>query len=128
MGSRRVLVSVVLAMALGLAGVHAAIAAGTHVYSVSLTLKADSSKRRITGTVVTKAPSEFCDTSKIRVRQVQAGKDHVVAKVKPHNAKWHLDSTGSLRGKRVYAEVSRYHLPNRPVECRAARSPTVTAP
>jgi hypothetical protein len=106
------------------------VAAGgaTHTYSVSLAISVDKAAHKIKGTVVTDAPPEFCDSSTIRVRRVKHGRDDVFARVTPYGGEWHLKSPSSLRGKRVYAEVSGYHLPGRPVVCLAGRSRTVTAP
>ena len=100
----------------------------THVYPVSLTIAVDRAERTISGTVVTEAPSEFCDSSAIRIRVVTPGNDKVAARVTPYGAEWHLKSPPSLHGKRVYAEVLPYHLPSRPVECLGARTKAVSAP
>lgn len=119
-----------LALVLTASLVFAGPAAGeeTHVYSVSLTIAVDRAEGTISGSVVTEAPSEFCDSSAIRIRVVMPGKDKVAARVTPYAAEWHLNSPPSLRGKRVYAEVLPYHLPSRPVECLGARTRAVTAP
>jgi hypothetical protein len=100
----------------------------THVYPVSLTISVDSAAAKIDGTIVTDAPSEFCESSTIRIRAVTPGNDRVVARIPPYGGEFHMRSTPSLRGERVYAEVLAYHLPSRPVECLAARSRAVTAP
>jgi hypothetical protein len=100
----------------------------THVYPVSLTIAVDRPAAKISGTIVTDAPSEFCDSSSVRVRIAMPGHDKIVARIFPYGAEWRMKSPPSLRGKRVYAEVLAYHLPARPVECLAARSRTVTAP
>lgn len=105
-----------------------ATAADTHVYEVSLTISVDRAAAKINGTIVTDAPSEFCDSSTVRVLAVTPGKDQVVARLYPYGGEFHMKSTPKLRGKRVYAEVLAYHLPDRPVECLAARSRAVTAP
>jgi hypothetical protein len=108
----------------------AATAAGetTHTYAVTLTIGVDRAAGKIGGSIVTDAPSEFCDSSTVRVRQAMPGKDKVVARVFPQASEWHLRSSPALRGKRVYAELLPYHLPERPVVCLGARSRTVTAP
>jgi hypothetical protein len=100
----------------------------THVYTVSLTIAVDRPAAKISGTILTEAPSEFCDSSSVRVLVDMPGKDKVVARIFPYGAEWHMKSPPTLRGKRVYAEVLAYHLPSRPVECLGARSRTVTAP
>lgn len=100
----------------------------THVYEVSLTISVDRAEGKINGTIVTDAPSEFCESSTVRVLAVTPGKDKVVARPYPYGGEWHMKSTPNLRGKRVYAEVLPYHLPSRPVECLGARSRAVTAP
>jgi hypothetical protein len=100
----------------------------THVYPVSLTIAVDRPAAKISGTILTEAPSEFCDSSSVRVLVDMPGKDKVVARIFPYGAEWHMKSPPTLRGKRVYAEVLAYHLPSRPVECLGARSRTVTAP
>jgi hypothetical protein len=100
----------------------------THTYPVSLTIAVDRPAHKITGTVVTEAPSEFCDSSTVRILNVVPGKDKVVARLYPVAGEWRMTPRPALRGKRVYAEVLPYHLPQRPVECLGARSRTVTAP
>jgi hypothetical protein len=100
----------------------------THTYPVTLTISVDRAAHKIGGAIVTDAPSEFCDSSTVRVAQAMPGKDKVVARVFPVYGEWGLKSFPALKGKRIYAEVLAYHLPQRPVECLAARSRTVTAP
>ncbi len=100
----------------------------THTYPVSLTISVDRAAHKIGGTIVTDAPSEFCEISTIRVRRIMPGKDKVVAGITPYAGEWRMKSPAALRGERVYAEVSTYHLPSRPVVCLGARSRTVTAP
>jgi hypothetical protein len=100
----------------------------THTYAVTLTISVDRAAGKLNGTIVTDAPSEFCDSSTVRVRTISPGNDRVIARVRPVYGEWHLRSFPALRGKRVYAEVLAYHLPERPVECLGARSRTVTAP
>lgn len=99
----------------------------THIYPVSLTIAVDRAAGKIGGTIVTDAPSEFCDSSTVRVRISMPGQDTVVARIFPYDAEWHMKSGPYLSGKRVYAEVLAYHLPARPVECLGARSRAVTA-
>jgi hypothetical protein len=100
----------------------------THVYPVSLTISVDRPAGKINGTIVTDAPSEFCDSSMVRVRIAVPGNDSIVARIFPYDAEWHMKSGPYLSGKRVYAEVLAYHLPARPVECLGARSRAVMAP
>lgn len=100
----------------------------THVYAVSLTIAVDRPAHTINGTIVSDAPSEFCTSSTVRVRKAMPGRDKVVARIFPIYDEWRLKSSSALRGARIYAEVLRYHLPSRPVECLEARSRTVTAP
>ena len=100
----------------------------THTYAVTLTISVDRATHKIGGAIVTDAPSEFCDSSTVRVLQATPGKDKVVARVFPEYGEWGLKSFPALKGKRVYAEVLAYHLPQRPVECLGARSRAVTAP
>jgi hypothetical protein len=127
MGARVLGVLVVLT---ALVTVLAAPAAGDaeHVYPVSLTISVDRAEGKINGTIVTEAPSEFCESSTVRMLAVGPGKDKVVARVYPYGGEFHMKSTPAIQGKRVYAEVLAYHLPSRPVECLAARSRAVTAP
>lgn len=99
-----------------------------HTYAVTLTISVDRAAHKLGGTIVSDAPSEFCDSSTVRVMEVVPGKDKVVARVFPEASEWGLKSFPALKGKRVYAEVLAYHLPQRPVECLAARSRAVTAP
>jgi hypothetical protein len=101
---------------------------GTHTFAVSLTISADRAARELKGEVVTDAPSEFCDSSTLRILRQAPGNDEVVARGRPYIGKWHLKSPVRIRGDRVYAEVLKYHLPSRPVICLGARSRTVTAP
>jgi hypothetical protein len=101
---------------------------GTHTFSVSLTISVDRPARELKGEVITDAPSEFCDSSTLRILRQQPGKDELVARVRPYIGKWHLKSPQRARGDRVYVEVLEYHLPSRPVVCLGARSRTVTAP
>jgi hypothetical protein len=124
---RRVLLSTIALAALAAAAVPAAPAAGTHVYSVTLTISVDPAAHRIEGMVSSDAPSEFCELSTVRVRRSMPGKDRVVARLRPGAGKWGMRVRPPLRGKRVYAEILRYHLPSRPVECLGTRSRTVTA-
>ncbi len=100
----------------------------THVYAVTLTITVDRAAHKIDGTVASEAPGQFCELSTIRLMKAMPGKDRVVARLTPYGNEWHMKSPRPLRGARVYAEVSGYHLPGRPVECLAARSRTVTAP
>jgi hypothetical protein len=100
----------------------------THVYPVTLTIAVDRPAHKLSGAIVTDAPSEFCESSTIRLRREMPGKDGIVARVFPVAGEWHLKSPKAAHGKRVYAEVLPYHLPSRPVECLGARSRTVTAP
>jgi hypothetical protein len=101
---------------------------GTHVFSVSLTISVDRAAHELKGEVITEAPSEFCDSSTLRLLRQAPGKDEVVARVRPYIGKWHLKSPQGARGDRVYIEVLKYHLPERPVICLGARSRAVTAP
>ena len=120
----------VLAASIGVVFAIAPAASGetTHVFAVTLTISVDRGAHRISGTIVTDAPSEFCDSSGVRVRQAMPGHDRVVAHVFPEASEWRMKSPPTLSGMRVYAEVLSYHLPSRPVECLGARSRTVTAP
>jgi len=112
------------------AALFAAAASGetTHTYPVALTISIDRPGHLINGTIVTDAPSEFCESSSIRIVQPLPGKDKVVKTVTPYAGVFHARAPRYIRGKRVYAEVLSYHLPSRPVVCLAARSRTVTAP
>src|SRR6476619_6863053 len=94
----------------------------THTYPVSLTISVDRPGHLINGTIVTDAPSEFCESSSIRIVLPMPGKDEVVKTVTPYAGVFHASSPKRSRGKRVYAEVLSYHLPSRPVVCLAARS------
>ncbi len=100
----------------------------THTYPVTLTISVDRGAAKIGGEVITEAPSEFCDSSTVRLMRALPGKDKVAARVRPVYGKWHVNSFPAIAGKRVYAEVLSYHLPQRPVECLGARSRSVTAP
>lgn len=100
----------------------------THVYAVTLTISVDRAAHKLDGTIASDAPGQFCELSTVRLREVMPGKNRVVARLTPYGNEWHMKSPRALRGERVYAEVSGYHLPSRPVECLGARSRTVTAP
>jgi hypothetical protein len=121
------------AVAAAVAGV-LALAAGapaetTHTFSVSVTISVDRAAHQLAGKVESDAPSEFCDSSTVRVMRSLPGKDKPAARVSPNDfGEWHLKSSSALRGHRVYAEVLSYHLPSRPVVCLGARSRVVTAP
>ena len=124
-----------LLLAAALATVIAPAASGrrTHTYQVVLSIAVDRSAHEISGTVTTEpqAPSHFCEQATVRLMRQAPGGDQVVAHIRPNvffESKWKFKSHSSLRGARVYAEVSAYHLPDRPIECLAARSRTVTAP
>jgi hypothetical protein len=99
-----------------------------HTYPVTLTISVDRAAGKLNGTIHSDAPSEFCDSSTVRIRRAMPGKDKVVARVSPTYGEWRLRSFPAIRGKRVYAEVLSYELPQRPVICLGARSRTVTAP
>ena len=125
---KRLLACVVVLAGSALLGTTAAAAETTHVYEVSLTISVDRAAAKIDGTIVTDAPSEFCESSTIRILSPAAGKDKLLARLTPYGGEFHMKSTPNLRGKRVYAEVLAYHLPSRPVECLGGRSRAVTAP
>src|SRR3954447_1644059 len=76
-----------------------------HTYPVILTISVDRAAHKISGTIITDAPSEFCEISNVRVRRVMPGHDDVVTTVPPYGGEWHMRSPAALRGKRVYAEV-----------------------
>jgi hypothetical protein len=105
-----------------------ALAETAHTYAVTLTISVDRAAHKLDGTIASDAPGQFCELSTVRVRKVMPGKDKVVARLTPYGNEWHMKSPPALRGERIYAEVSTYHLPGRPVECLGARSRTVTAP
>jgi hypothetical protein len=100
----------------------------THTYAVTLTIAVDRGAHKISGTIASEAPAEFCEQSTVRIRKATPGHDDVVARLFPNLGEWRMKSPPALRGERVYAEVSTYHLPSRPVECLGARSRAVTAP
>jgi hypothetical protein len=117
-----------LAVALGL-GAFGASAGRTHTYAVTVTIKVeDRAAHKVGGRIISDAPSTFCTESSVRVRRVARGRDPVIGLVfKPANAEWHI-KLPRHRGDRIYAEISRYHLPQRPVVCLGDRSRTITAP
>src|SRR3954453_3463634 len=100
----------------------------TDTYPVALTISVDRPGHLINGTIVTDAPSEFCESSSIRFVQPLPGKDKVVKTVTPYAGVFHARSPKYIRGKRVYAEVLSYHLPSRPGVRLPAPPRTVTAP
>ncbi len=107
-----------------------AVSAGkTHVYPVKLTISVERSAHKIKGTVSSEAPAQFCEESMIRLMKVEPGKDKKVNSVFPGMfGQWGMTISSRLSGSKVYAEVLRYHLPQRPVICEGAKSPIVTAP
>jgi hypothetical protein len=125
----RHLAAVLLPAAIFLTAAAAAPGQATHVYPVTLTISVDRQAHKISGSVSSEAPAQFCEMSTVRVRRAMPGKDKAVARFFPNDfGEWHMRSPAALRGKRIYAEVSPYRLPERPVECLGARSRTVTAP
>jgi len=120
--------TLVLACCIASAAAPAVLADVIHTYPVTLTISVDRAAGKLSGTIESDAPSEFCDSSTVRIRQAMPGKDKVVARVFPTYGEWRLKSFPALQGKRVYAEVLSYELPQRPVMCLAARSRTVVAP
>lgn len=125
--SRR-LATLVLACSALFAAAPAASGDVIHTYPVTLTISVDRPAGKINGTISSDAPSEFCDGSTVRIRRAMPGKDRVVARVSPLYGEWRLKSFPAIHGKRVYAEVLAYELPERPVICLGARSRAVTAP
>jgi hypothetical protein len=126
--ARRIGFIAAVGLAMVAASASAAPAAGHRVYSVRLTIEADSSAGRIEGTVLTGAPRGYCDVSRIRIREVMPGRNLVVARVRPRGGRWHVRSSRELSRHRVYAEVSGYKLPGRAARCRADRSRKIVAP
>jgi hypothetical protein len=101
----------------------------THTYPVAITIAVDRAGHRVTGNVESEAPAQFCEMSTVRVLVSARGKDPAVARIRPNElGEWSFRPKPKLRGKRVYAETSEYHLPDRPVVCLAGRSRAVTAP
>lgn len=105
----------------------------THTYQVVISISVDRSARLLTGEVTSEpqAPSFFCEASSVRIVEEQPGKDRVVARVRPdleRLAEWRFTVPAALKGARLHAETSAYHLPQRPIECLAGRSRSVTAP
>jgi hypothetical protein len=121
-------VALVIASSAVLVTVPSALADVIHTYPVTLTIEVDRAAGKFGGTIESDAPSEFCDSSTVRIRRAMPGKDRVVARVFPTSGEWRLRSFPAIRGKRVYAEVLTYELPYRPVMCLGSRSRTVTAP
>jgi hypothetical protein len=128
MSRTRILVALLASIATALAVTVPAFGETTHTYAVTLTIGVDRSADRIEGTIGSDAPSEFCDSSTVRLMRATSGKDKVVARIDPVYGEWRIKSFPAIRGKRVYAEVLSYHLPERPVVCLGARSRAVTAP
>jgi hypothetical protein len=107
----------------------AASSAKTHTYPVQLKIEVDRAEHKVKGQIITEAPSQFCEESAVRLMEVEPGKDRKVASFKPFwLGKFGFTISPRLRGSKVYVEVLRYHLPQRPVICLAARSHAVAAP
>ncbi len=105
----------------------------THTYQVVISVSVDRSAHLLTGKVTSEpqAPSFFCEASAVRIVEAMPGKDRVVARVRPdleHLAEWRFTVPDALRGTKLHAETSAYHLPQRPIQCLAGRSRDVTAP
>src|SRR5262249_6393730 len=101
----------------------------THVYKVQLSIYVDRAEHKIKGQVKSDGPSFFCEESSVRLMKEEPGKDRKVATYRPvFLGKSGFRSPPRLRGSRVYVEVLKSPLPQRPVVCLAARSRTVTAP
>src|ERR1044071_5990194 len=64
----------------------------THTYPVALTISVDRAVHKISGTIVTDAPSEFCEISTVRVRRVMPGHDKVVAGIPPSRGGWRVEA------------------------------------
>jgi hypothetical protein len=102
---------------------------GTHDYPVTVTIQVDRPQHLVKGEVISDAPASFCTQATVRVRRVASGHDPVLARKFPNDlAQWRYKVPARLAGKRLYAEVSTYNLPSRPVTCLGDRSRTVTAP
>jgi hypothetical protein len=125
---RSALLALPVCAALGLAAFPAS-AGQTHTYAVTVTIKVeDRATHKVGGKILSDAPSTFCTESSVRVRKVAPGKDPAIGLVfKPPNAEWHI-KLPRHRGEKIYAEVSTYHLPQRPVICLGDRSGTIRAP
>lgn len=128
MSRTRVLVALCASIMVALAVTAPAFGETTHTYAVTLTISVDRSAGKVGGTIVSDAPSEFCDSSTVRLMRAMSGKDKVVARIDPVYGEWRIKPPPAIRGKRIYAEVLSYHLPERPVVCLGARSRAVTAP
>jgi hypothetical protein len=128
MGTRVLLPAIAVSLGASASAPMVVSAETTHTYPVTLTIRVDRGAAQLSGAILTDAPSEFCDSSTVRIREVTPGHDRVVTRLFPQAAEWRMKSTPALRGARVYSEVLAYHLPQRPIECLAARSRTVIAP
>src|SRR5215207_6228403 len=69
----------------------------THTYPVALTISVDRPGHLINGTIVTDAPSEFCESSSIRIVRPMPGKDKVVKTVTPYGGEYHARSPKYIR-------------------------------
>ncbi|HEY1354845.1 MAG TPA: hypothetical protein VGF09_00880 [Solirubrobacterales bacterium] len=121
--------AILVAAAFAAAAIPTLAAGKTHVYAVQLSIYVDRSEGKIKGEVSSEAPSFFCEESAVRLMKEEPGKDRKVATYRPtFLGRFGFRSTPKLRGSKVYVEVLKYHLPQRPVICLAARSRAVTAP
>lgn len=114
---------------LALAGAGSALAGQQHTYSTTVTIKVlDRATHKVGGKVLSDAPSTFCTDTTVRVRRPRPGRDAVVARVFTNDFDaWRVKLPG-LKGKRVYAEVLKHNLPERPVTCLGDRSRAITVP
>lgn len=132
-GSRLVVITAIAVLAALTVVVASASGRRTHTYQVLISISVDRSARLLTGKVTSEpqAPSFFCEASSVRIVEEQPGEDKVVARVRPNLerlAEWRFALPPTLKGARLHAETSAYHLPQRPIECLAGRSRTVGAP
>lgn len=110
-------------------GIATASHGGNHTFPVTVTIKADREARIIEATAYSDAPAQFCEQASIRIRQSMRGRDMVLFRDFMNDfgaIKWHVPPRH--KGKRVYAEVSKYDLPSRPITCLDDRSRTINAP
>lgn len=102
---------------------------GNHTFPVTVTIKPDREARIVEAQAHSDAPAQFCEQASIRIRHAKRGRDKVLFSNFMNDfgaVKWHVPPRH--KGKRVYAQVSKYDLPSRPITCLGDRSRIIRAP
>lgn len=123
------LIGLTASAAVAAVGIAAASHGGNHTFPVTVTIKPDREARIVEATAHSDAPAQFCEQASIRIRHSKPGRDETLFRdfMDDFGAiHWHVPPRH--KGKRVYAEVSKYDLPSRPITCLDDRSRIINAP